>query len=218
MDYDIYVSGSDQIWNPAHCYYDDSFMLSFVSNKKKISYASSITQTQVDSSFSDLLLKNLNTYSYIGVREQQSKNIIEKITNKQVAINCDPVILLEKKYWLSLVQSDNQENKPYVLFYLLKYSFNPYPGIEPLITQILTNTGLQPIFLYGNKNIARKYKGKNIIKVGPIEFLKLINNASLVITTSFHRTCFSVLFEKDFYSLLEEKESKKDERILSLLS
>ncbi|MEF9940572.1 MAG: polysaccharide pyruvyl transferase family protein, partial [Clostridium sp.] len=47
------------------------------------------------------------------------------------------------------------------------------------------------------------------------EFINLFANAEKVITTSFHGTCFSILFEKDFYSLIN---SGREVRINNLLN
>ena len=57
-DYDVYISGSDQIWNPLLFLFDYSYFLDFVpEGKKKISFASSF-------SFS-----SLRTWSEISVME-----------------------------------------------------------------------------------------------------------------------------------------------------
>ena len=48
---------------------------------------------------------------------------------------------------------------------------------------------------------------------GPIEFLDLINNAELVLSSSFHGTVFSILLQKPFYAI----NGMKDLRISTLL-
>ena len=54
---------------------------------------------------------------------------------------------------------------------------------------------------------------KQVYDVGPVEFLNLIKNAELVISSSFHGTIFSTLFEVPFFAI----NGMKDYRISTLL-
>lgn len=56
---------------------------------------------------------------------------------------------------------------------------------------------------------------ENIIDAGPVDFLLLIKNATLVCTNSFHGTALSICFRKDFYVL--DNENIFDDRKTSLL-
>ena len=58
-----------------------------------------------------------------------------------------------------------------------------------------------------------KYVGD---KIGPLEFLKLMENASFVITTSFHGTAFATIFHKPLLSVVQDTESE-DGRMQTLL-
>ena len=51
------------------------------------------------------------------------------------------------------------------------------------------------------------------LDVGPVQFINLIKNADLVISSSFHGTVFSILFEKKFLSI----NGMEDLRIKDLL-
>ena len=57
---------------------------------------------------------------------------------------------------------------------------------------------------------------KKVFDVGPIEFLNLIENAELVISSSFHGTVFSIIFEKQFF-VETKKEKYENDRIINLL-
>ena len=58
-----------------------------------------------------------------------------------------------------------------------------------------------------------KYVGD---KIGPLEFLKLMEDASFVITTSFHGTAFATIFHKPLLSVVQDTESE-DGRMQTLL-
>ena len=51
------------------------------------------------------------------------------------------------------------------------------------------------IKIHSNKNIIKKYD------CGPIDFLYYIYNAELVLSSSFHGTVFSIIFNKPFYAI-----------------
>lgn len=52
---------------------------------------------------------------------------------------------------------------------------------------------------------------------GPLDFLSLINNAEIVVSTSFHGVAFSVLFEKQFFAMGMKKNSGRVENLLNEL-
>ena len=57
------------------------------------------------------------------------------------------------------------------------------------------------------------YGFKKVYQCGPLEFLNLIKNAKLVLSSSFHGTVFSILLNKPFFAL----KGKDDFRINTLL-
>lgn len=64
-------------------------------------------------------------------------------------------------------------------------------------------------------NILKGYKLFN--EIGPEEFISLFQNASYVITSSFHGTAFSINFEKPFITVVDDDKSNKDNRQISLI-
>lgn len=215
--YDLYCTGSDQVWNSRFNCNDDVFYMSFCKLTSNIfSYASSST---VKDCADENNLKYLCKYKNISVREKTSQDELQKHFGKKVQINLDPTLLIDGTCWTTLLSLPKRIIKrPYVLFYILTYSFNPYPDVEKLVSEIIKQTHLYPVFLYGSVKRTIKFGAKNILNAGPLEFFNLINNAEIVITSSFHGTCFSILQNKNFYSLVDSAQNASDERIISLLS
>ena len=217
--YDLYLSGSDQIWSnlipefkSTEADYTGVYFLDFVNKqKRKISYASSVGEI----SYEDLSKKKelLESYSCISTREKKGSEIIESITHKEAKVVVDPTFLLHKQEWQSIVQSKPIIKEKYVFLYTLR---GIRPGIKwgKHLTKFASRFGLKvvcvspffPILVPGVTNL---------VNVGPEDFLNLIDNAEVVFTDSFHGTAFSINFNKPFYSL--NKKDSKDERKLGIL-
>lgn len=218
FDFDIYMTGSDQVWNPLHVKDDTSFLLPFTDKKAtKLAYAASFATTEIPPHLKNKYSELLSEYKAISVREKSGITLAESLTGKKADLVCDPTLLLTKEEWSNLANQVPQRIKePYILAYILTYAYNPYPEIDNIINEIQNKLNLKLVILDGR---AKDLKRKNctVIKdAGPLEFLSLIKNASFIITTSFHGTAFALNFEKPFYSVVKSFDNK-DSRLLSLL-
>ncbi|HIY37457.1 MAG TPA: polysaccharide pyruvyl transferase family protein [Candidatus Paraprevotella stercorigallinarum] len=215
--YDIYVTGSDQVWNPKYIVGDTSFMLSFVSNVPKIAYSASFATDSIPDEYRKLYKTCLNEYAAIAVREQKGVEIIKSLSEKNARVVLDPTLLLGAEEYEDIAErSTIHMDEPYILAYILGYSFNPYPYVERLIKHVQQKTGYKVCLLnISNVKMLFSHNTKRLQKVGPSEFVYLFKNASFVITTSFHGTAFSIIFNKPFYALV--KQGNTDDRLISLL-
>ena len=216
-NYDIYITGSDQVWNPIHVLNDNTFLLDFVPDEKsKISYASSFSVNKIDYNLTSRYSKYLSRYKYLSVREYSGVKIINDLISRKAEIVCDPTLLLNKKEWLSLLQ--NQQpliKKPYILVYILRYSFYPYPEINKIINDIQRCLDLHVVILDVSSASLNKRNSSLIKDAGPLDFLNLVSNAEFVITTSFHGTAFATNLEIPFYSVISR--DNDDTRIIDFL-
>lgn len=147
-----------------------------------------------------------------------SKKNLEEILNRKINLTCDPTLLLTKKEWQDMGKKSKIKIKSkYVLLYILTYSYNPYPKLDDFINQFEQETGLYPVFLLGSYRRAITKNGKFLFRVGPEDFISLIDNADFIITTSFHGVCFSVKLQKQFYALAKSSTDILDERLVSFL-
>lgn len=218
--YDIYMSGSDQVWNPNFIKADTSFLLSFAPlEKKHVSYASSFAVNELDENFCNLYAEYLGKYQNICVRERSGVDIVKSLTGKDAQLVCDPTILLTRDDWDKLANKSSLSiDEKYILVYVLNYMFNPYPKIEELIKAVQKELGnLKIIYLEGRKKDVFSRNSKVIKDAGPNEFLYLFKHASFVITTSFHGAAFSLIYGKPLYGVVKDVNSI-DGRITSLLN
>lgn len=95
MPYDVYVAGSDQIWNYMHTDNMDVYFLMFANRfkAKKISYAASISVPDIPSRLHADYKKYLENLDCIAVRELRGKELVEKYSNKSAEVVLDPTLL-----------------------------------------------------------------------------------------------------------------------------
>lgn len=214
-DFDVYITGSDQVWNPRYLYEDTTFYLPFISNKPKIAFSASFGVTSLTEEYSQIIRPLLQQYDYISTRELSGVEIINKIVGRNAICTCDPTLLLNLTEWLEYTNKDPLIKGKYILCYILTYTSDPYPYILNLIKQIKRLTGYKIVIIDDNGRYWFRQGYKGMHSVGPEDFINLFAYASFVITTSFHGTAFALNFNKDFYSVVSP--SSNDERQSSLL-
>lgn len=217
ISYDLYITGSDQVWNPKFTKGDTTFLLDFAEkNANKISYASSFSCTQLGKEYEATYSELLAQYQAISVREWGGVELVKRLTGQQAVITVDPTLLLDDNAWKTVVSKRCRYSKNYILLYVLSYSFNPVPYIYDLALYLSKKLNLRIVVL-GKHPYLSKYKNvESVLDAGPLEFLQLIENAVCVVTSSFHGTAFSVNYKKPVYAVVNGKND--DDRISSFLS
>lgn len=206
---DVFITGSDQIWNPSH--FSREYLLNFVpQNKKKIAYSSSFGVKDINGYYYTKIYKKfLSRFNYIGVREKDGVNIVKKLTNKEARVVLDPTMLLEKEEWQELIEKAvisniMKENKDYILCYFVGNKVNYWDSVNKIKKQLNKNIIVIP---YN----ADSYEKKAFINIatGPNEFLWLIKNCSFLCTDSFHATVFANIFNKNYCVFKRFKDTDK---------
>ena len=217
--YDIFVTGSDQVWNPRYTKGDPSFLLYFApDNKRKIAYAASFGVSEIEKEYKYIYKNLLLRYDVISVREKTGTKLVAQLTDniKNATTVLDPTLLLSREQWNTLIPSERLIKEKYVLCYYLNYTFNAFPYVDDLATHIHDITGYRIIRL-GRPPMKFFNRGQKFyVKAGPYEMMRLIRDAELVLTTSFHGTAFAVNFGIPVYSIVQSRMSD-DSRQLNLL-
>ena len=68
-----------------------------------------------------------------------------------------------------------------------------------------------------NDKHKENYECKQISDASPMEYLTLIKNANAIVTNSFHGTVFSIIFEKEFYTITRLNRNSRMENILDIV-
>lgn len=189
---DIYIAGSDQIWNTMFKQgTDPAYYLGFGScHIKRISYAASFATDEIKPGCEEFVKKHLQRFDAISIRESSAKRILKNLGYNGTLV-VDPVFLLNKDEWDKLTSQDVFGRN-----YVLVYDFLGSDQIKTIAKRIAKLRSLK-IYSIGSRRL--RYAHRNFIYVDPRAFVTLIKNSTCVVSNSFHGTAFSMIFEKDFF-------------------
>ena len=198
-DADLYICGSDQIWNPSLTgdSLDKSFFLEFVDDRKsRVAYGASVGELDFEK-YRDELKKLTERFKYISVREQTVSEKLSGVIGRSVNVVLDPTLLLRKEDYCSMEIPCSAASGHYLLLYNIQNSDLTISTAK----EIASEKNLEIVDISANP--FQKIKGTTrLLDIGPGEFLTLYKNAEYVVTNSFHGTVFSIVYEKGFNSVL----------------
>lgn len=203
-EFDIFICGSDQIWN-LDCTQgvEPAYFLKFANKDKlKIAYAPSLAHVKFAKNYDADLKKAIKDLDYISIREESTLPLIQPLTEKKVSVVLDPTLLLDQKDYELIINQEKQDNE-YIFVYMLEYS----AGLVKYCNEFSSKKGIKVIYIASNKFSG--IKGKNVFGIGPDKFLKYIKEAKYIITNSFHATVFSIIFNKKFVTFTTKKSSSR---------
>lgn len=214
--FNAFYVGSDQVWRPImakeRLY---RYFLDFADDDKdKISYAASFGTdiwegTEKDTTkISDLLKR----FKAISVREDSGVAICKDEFNVKATHVLDPTFLLGQKDYDKIIES-TRKNSKYPSKYIGLYLLDDIKGEGLIPKKIQEKTGIKTKNIYSKTLRIFNYKFFRYNEVG--EWLQGIKNAEIVITDSYHCVIFSIIFQKEFICVINER--KGVSRIESLL-
>lgn len=212
-NYDVIIVGSDQVWNPHIADFTDKFFLPGEYKARKVGYAISIGTTKKE----DILpyKQCIQDFSDVGLREQSAIKTIDTLYGNELVEVLDPTFLLEESEWHEMTHTYNQRQPYMVCYFLKKENFKRYYRIAK---EIANNKKIRIIYI-NQRYSWRSFYPNTLCDVGPQEFVSLIRNANYVCTDSFHGTVFSIIFRKNFSTIVDSYNSldRRKQDILSKL-
>ncbi len=216
-DFDYFVSGSDQVWNP-HLLnkgtgdltpFEINF-LSFAPHSKRTAYSASFGVSDIPEQFIEKYKAYLKGMHSISVREDEGAQIIKKLINKEVPVLVDPTLLLNQNEWKEISCAPSMDlSQHYILTYFLG-------GISESNDKMIKD--------YAKKHNFKIHRlidpsDKSLYTLNPGEFLYIIDHCDMMLTDSFHGCVFSIQFEKPFI-VFERRNAQHsmESRINTLLS
>lgn len=212
-----FVVGSDQNWNYGYAQYykyNNYFMLDFVEDqKKKTSFAISFgnPEAAVPATIGKALY---NRFEAISVREKFAVDLCRDMYGVDAKWVLDPVFLLNKSDYEKMIAGTTLEEKePYIAVYFL----NPSPEKRGMCLKLQQKLGGIKLINMMDANLRnadyclKTLEYDNIkIDLTVEEWLAYLYHAEYVITDSYHGTCFSMIFEKNF-ATIKNRESARFE-------
>lgn len=210
-DTDLFITGSDQIWNPYCGGFNPMMFLEFAGDKKRVAYSSSISRPSIPMAVKDRMRDDLSKFDYIGVREQKSVELLNELLNrKDVKLVVDPTLLLSAEDWMEF------GNRAKIEFELPeKYIFCYFVGdkrvdfYNQMVEDVKQYTGISDVITLECYNRPLNYGGGRLYNdAGPYEWVYLLSHASYVCMDSFHATVFALKFQKDFVHAIKNVEGE----------
>lgn len=209
-EFDVYMTGSDQVWNMKTAKGDPNFFLAFVKNgAKRVAFSASFTRKpEMD------ITSYLKTYDAISMRERNGQTICEELIGRRPSLTLDPTLMLTAKEWKSMAVEQNIGGG-YILIYMLDYAYGKSQYMMELAEYYQKRLGKRVVSV----GVEFKHKDMEVINrvdCGPLEFLGLMADADMVITNSFHGTAFALNFGRPLIAIAPPVD--EDDRIATTIS
>lgn len=212
---DIYIVGSDQVWSTKIV--EDtigSYLLDFApSTSHRIAYACSLGGVSPNEDFSDVFQRELPKFHAVSVREPQYLDILSKWSGMHVVDVCDPTLLLHRGDFM------NYARRKYCLpsKYIAVMDLANEPLLMDVVKSCKKTMKLPVVNLVG---ISQERTIRNLIGLGPQEWMYVLGNASMVVTDSFHGTALSIVLQRQFICCpkISTMHQEKNIRLTNLLS
>ncbi|WP_431711826.1 polysaccharide pyruvyl transferase family protein [Glutamicibacter uratoxydans] len=198
---DLQVIGSDEVFNCVQAnanvgYAKDLFGIDS-SARSLISYAGSFGNTTLKKIRSHGLEQELASafaqFDHISVRDTNSAQIVQELTGIAPPIHLDPTLIIDLSTWAD-IPSLPIASDPYLLVYA-------YPGRltreeNDHIRAYAKKQGLKVLCFGGAQSC-----GDMFVDCSPFELLGYFQQATAVVTDTFHGTIFSVISKRSFATI-----------------
>lgn len=212
--FELFITGSDQVWNPE--WIDDNYILNFINNKPKMSYAASIGVDSLNKEQLKMFKYSLKNYYAISVREERAAILLNPISPVDVEWVLDPTMLLCSKQWDELCSKRLITGS-----YLFCYMLGDNQSQRELVTLFAKKNNIKIAIIphiHGSfKKSDKNFGDYQLYEVSPKEFISLIKYADYIFTDSFHATVYSLIYKKEFFSFERHREVTMSSRLYSLM-
>lgn len=211
-EFDFYILGSDQIWNPFITGFDEFYFGKFSrkSSSKIISYAPSLELVDLKGGDIEKIIRLSANINNISVRETTMLDVLKDNVDYSLALVVDPTLLVNPQVWNKFVIKKSTNER-----YILLYQVRTDHIVQENAIKMARDKGCKLKIIVSNRyNIP--FRDIQYIKPSPLDFLSVIYNAEMILSSSFHGVVFSLIFHKEFYAI--KLDDNRNDRIISLLS
>lgn len=205
---DVYLTGSDQIWN-TYFSFDPLYFLTFAGDRKRVAYASSLGVASVHPRRAVRVKAALQAFAHIAVREETGAEVLRRLTDREdIRTVLDPTFLLSRQSW-SAMAAEAEIEIALPERYVLAYFVGDRPHYASQLQSVMRACGVgHAVILPAYERVVAAPDGESremtvdgamvYRHAAPREFVRLVERATAVCTDSFHAACLSMIFEKDF--------------------
>ncbi len=197
-DADVYITGSDQVWN--HKYIGDPrpFFLKFGPRHiKRMAYAASFGHAVLPKNIFNQYKSYIHDFDAVSVREQSGVDLCTQMGYYVAELLPDPTLLIDKEDWKKYSKpaewSTNSTDRTRVFAYTIGNRSSKVK--DDAINYFKGSTD----FEFRHTSVNNDYSG-NIYPTLP-EWIDYYKHADLIVTNSYHGIIFSIIFNKNFVAL-----------------
>lgn len=216
-EFDVAVIGSDEVFNCCQVSswgYTTQLYGNIPEAKKVISYAGSFGHTAygqlVDLGLDHEIGETMKTMTAISVRDQNSYEIVEKITGIKPEIHLDPVLIYG--YVNEIARRKVFYPKKYMVIYSYQGRIDDKKEIKEIVA-LAKSKKLELISIFCRYD----WCDKAMIPDTPFDVLAWFKGAECIVTDTFHGTIFSVITHRPFCTLIRNSNQNKLSYLLDVL-
>lgn len=213
QNYDVVFFGSDQIWNPAINEGIDKVYLGQMPKGHAKFYTYAVSMGHLDlfkGKVADDYQKSIESFDGLSVRETTMQSFLKEKLGRDSSVVCDPSLLLTKAECEKIAVKPR--DKDYVLLFILDGN----PKALGFANRIAEQMGKKVIRIGAVQNPLHRNGCEMRAELSPAEFLGYIMYADCVVTNSFHATSFSLIMQKNFYTILRKNNNDRAKTILGV--
>lgn len=217
--FDIVFIGSDEVFNccqPVPWGYTPQLYGAIPIADKVVSYAGSFGHTTYEQLLEENLTEEIGktmkeNLSSISVRDQNSYDIVERLTGIKPELHLDPVLIYGYKDIVSNDESMCQ--KPYMIVYSYRGRISDKREVHEIVSFAKSNR-LRLISIFCRYD----WCNEAIVPKTPFDVLRWFKGANYIVTDTFHGTIFSIITHRPFCALLRDTNEQKLGSLLEQLS
>lgn len=208
-DFDVLISGSDQVWNPYFIQHGEGtnkitpvYFLNFGKEGcKKVALSVSFGCSEYPEKAAEIAKPFIKNFNAIGVREKTGLKILENMGVEGAVITADPTALLKKEDIIELCKDIPQSTAPYTAKCILRKQSEETLSV---INSLVSASNNKTIF--------------DIEKVSMENWLAGIRDAKFVVTNSFHCIMMCLKLHTPFAAVVESgTKAGMNDRLFTLL-
>jgi hypothetical protein len=183
---DLVIVGSDEVWNLRHPWYGRHrlFFGDGLKADRLASYAASFGNHDVQDGLDPSLARDLEGFSYLSVRDANSKAIVERSVGRAPALVLDPCL----QFPPDAPPDDNLADA------IVVYGHSFPEWLQRQVTAVARTSGRRLVSI-GYRN---DWADEQRLDLGPAAFARAMAGASAVVTIFFHGCVFALLNGKPF--------------------
>lgn len=211
--YDVVFFGSDQIWNPAINEGIDQIYLGQMPKDHAKFYTYAVSMGRLDlfkGKVEEEYRKYISSFDRLSVRETSLQAFLKEKLGRDSTVVCDPSLLITKEECEAMAVKPKDEG--YVLLFILDGN----PDALGFANRIANQLGKKVIRIGAVQNPFHRYHCEVCAELSPAEFLGYIQYADCIVTNSFHATSFSLIMQKNFYTILRKNNNDRAKTILGV--